>query len=347
MPWISRSFSQAIRQQQALHPKDVIQDVQALTSASIPPSNSDIVQCLNNCKALTSNARQSTTVKEEEVQGTRQGTASSSLSLLEETHSRQSFAGSQGVGDLSDALYKLIKAPQIFLSPEVLALYIDLQSCLGRPETLPAVLNMFANKAIPIHGSSPLQVRKQNPRSIKAAVPPELANKALDAAVEARELSLCLDVIEETTRQPAYLKRKFITQAWPLAAGAGLTPPFAYFLATKFSAWQTVLSESSALWSSFIAICCYTYCVSAIGTFSYITRNDHHERISWQDGIPLWERWAREDERAMMEKVAAAWGFKEKDRRGEEEGEEWEALKELTAMRDMLLDRTELMENME
>jgi hypothetical protein len=42
-----------------------------------------------------------------------------------------------------------------------------------------------------------------------------------------------------------------------------------------------------------------------------------------------------------------AWGFKDVLRRGEEEGEEWENLREFIGMRGMILDKTELMEGMQ
>ena len=48
-----------------------------------------------------------------------------------------------------------------------------------------------------------------------------------------------------------------------------------------------------------------------------------------------------------MDKVALAWGFKSVDLRGEEEGEEWEALREFIGMRGMILDKTDLMPGMQ
>lgn len=55
----------------------------------------------------------------------------------------------------------------------------------------------------------------------------------------------------------------------------------------------------------------------------------------------------REDERAMVDRIAIAWGFKDKKKRGEEEGEEWEWLREWAGRRAMILDAAELMEGME
>lgn len=77
------------------------------------------------------------------------------------------------------------------------------------------------------------------------------------------------------------------------------------------------------------------------------TANDQMERVTWSQGMPLRERWIREEERAAIDKVAQAWGFNETWRRGEEEGDDWEVLREWVAARGMILDAAELMEGME
>ena len=77
------------------------------------------------------------------------------------------------------------------------------------------------------------------------------------------------------------------------------------------------------------------------------TANDQMDRITWAKGVPLWERWVREEERAALDRVAGKWGFGDVERRGEEEGGEWEVLREAVGLRGMVLDRSELMEGME
>ena len=84
-----------------------------------------------------------------------------------------------------------------------------------------------------------------------------------------------------------------------------------------------------------------------IGFVAVTTANDQMDRVTWATGMPLRERWLREEERAAIDRVAGAWGFKERWKRGEEVGEEWEALREWTGLRGMILDRTELMDGME
>lgn len=90
--------------------------------------------------------------------------------------------------------------------------------------------------------------------------------------------------------------------------------------------------------------------MTAVGSIGYValtTRNDQMERVTWVIGLPLWERWVREDERAACDAVAQAWGFRERGRWGEEEGEKWEMLKEWLGIRGMVLDKVGLMEGME
>ncbi|KAI5301299.1 hypothetical protein KEM56_001835 [Ascosphaera pollenicola] len=70
-------------------------------------------------------------------------------------------------------------------------------------------------------------------------------------------------------------------------------------------------------------------------------------RVVWMPGTPLRERWLREKERAALDRIASAWGFKDVTRRGEEEGEDWEALREIIGLRGMVLDKTDLMDGME
>ena len=82
------------------------------------------------------------------------------------------------------------------------------------------------------------------------------------------------------------------------------------------------------------------------GFVAMTTANDHHDRVVWRPGVPLFERWLREDERAALDRIAGAWGFKESWKRGDEEGEEWEGLREWCLLRGMVLDKPDLMPGM-
>lgn len=91
----------------------------------------------------------------------------------------------------------------------------------------------------------------------------------------------------------------------------------------------------------------YTTAVATVGYVALTTANDQMVRVTWATGLPLWERWMREEERNAMDKIAQAWGFKNRDKWGEEEGDEWDLLKEWTGVRGMIVDRVELMDGME
>lgn len=91
----------------------------------------------------------------------------------------------------------------------------------------------------------------------------------------------------------------------------------------------------------------YTAAVGTVGYVALTTANDQMVRVTWAMGVPLWERWVREEERGAIDKISQAWGFASKDKWGEEEGEEWEYLKEFCGLRGMMLDRVELMDGME
>ena len=90
--------------------------------------------------------------------------------------------------------------------------------------------------------------------------------------------------------------------------------------------------------------------ITTITGLAYVvitTANDQMERVTWARGEPLWERWVREEERRAWDLVAMGWGFKDVSRRGEEEGLEWERLREEVGVRGMVLDAVNLMEGME
>ena len=98
---------------------------------------------------------------------------------------------------------------------------------------------------------------------------------------------------------------------------------------------------------TFAGVLTYLGATSTLGYIAVTTSNDQMRRVTWIDGTPLHERWIREDERALLDQVALRWGFQEKSRWGEEEGQDWDALREWIGVRGMILDRVSLMEGME
>lgn len=107
------------------------------------------------------------------------------------------------------------------------------------------------------------------------------------------------------------------------------------------------MSPSYATGVAFAGFMAYLGTVTGLGYVVITTANDQMDRVTWAKGVPLWERWVREEERAAWDRVAGEWGFKDRSRRGEEEGEEWDRLREEVGIRGMVLDQVELMDGME
>ena len=57
--------------------------------------------------------------------------------------------------------------------------------------------------------------------------------------------------------------------------------------------------------------------------------------------------WNDDGARKELVKFFEAWGFEDRHRRGEEQGEEWEALRDTIGLRGMVLDKTEFLEGMQ
>ncbi|MCJ1391616.1 hypothetical protein MMC18_004480 [Xylographa bjoerkii] len=254
---------------------------------------------------------------------------------------------SQAIERLSNAAYKIVVDPKVFISPRILEIYVNIQSLLGRPDTLSQVLSLYANKPVPKPGTAPIRYTAVNPASLAAAVPIKTANEALTAAIQSKNLPLCLDIINSSVCATAFRRTKIFKRAVIPLLGFSLAPLAAYTLASQISVYQDTMSPEMATNVAFAGILAYVALTGTIGVVAVTTANDQMDRVTWATGTPLRERWLREEERAMIDRVAGAWGFKETWRRGEEEGLDWAALREFTGLRGMVLDRVELMEGME
>lgn len=186
-----------------------------------------------------------------------------------------------------------------------------------------------------------------SPDKINAAVPANIADVALAAAITAHDLPLAIEIIRTTFCTPAFRKAKLLRQAIVPVSGLALAPVAAYTLSTVFASHATLLSPAMATNIAFAGIMTYVAAVSTVGYVAITTSNDQMDRVTWAQGVPLWERWVREEERGAVDRLAQAWGFKERDRRGDEEGEEWESLREWVGRRGMVLDAVGLMDGME
>ncbi|KAK5134110.1 hypothetical protein LTR08_006885 [Meristemomyces frigidus] len=250
---------------------------------------------------------------------------------------------------ISEKAEELLRHPPLFITPAILRHYVDLQTLLHQPTSFPAIFDLYAHKPHPAqptpHG--PITYTPAAPAKISAAVDATTATTALASATAAHNLPLAIAIITTTFARPSFRKHKILRQlALPLSTLA-LAPLAAYTLSAQFAAYQTTMAPAYATGVAFAGISTYIASVSSIGYVAITTANDQMERVTWAQGVPLWERWMREEERRACDVVAQAWGFAEVEKRGEEEGEGWEELREFVGVRGMVLDRAELMEGME
>jgi hypothetical protein len=253
----------------------------------------------------------------------------------------------QMIDRISEAAYVILAHPTVFITPELLQKYVKVQATLGKPETLPRAFQLYASKPVPQEVSGSIKYTKQNPKKASNAVSTEVAETALDTAIEAKNLDAAVGIIENTYTTTAFIRSKLVRKTTlPLATFAA-TPFAAYGLARNFSLFQDAMDAAAATNVAFAGILAYVGFTATIGIVAVTTANDQMKRVSWAPGVALRARWIREEERAALDKIACAWGFAEKWRQGEEEGPEWDALREYIGQKGMVLDRTELMEGME
>ena len=336
--------------------QQVAKDASVLHNSDSVPSDEAVVQLLQRCQEIV----ETLVSREQDQQGQassaprEEGSAISSLLDLEEKNAGKKRTKSaarnippQLANSISHVANDLVKDEKVFISPSVLACYIKIHTLLKKAEHFPEVFHLYANKPVPEENSSPVKYHKANPSDINSAVPSDLANMALDVAIEQRNLSLVLAIIDNTFCAPAFHRAKIFKKAGVPLAGLAITPAACYTMASWVGELQNSMDPSTATGIAFAAGLAYVGGVSSIGVLAITTANDQMERVTWLPGMPLRHRWLREEERAAMDKVALAWGFKSVDLRGEEEGEEWEALREFIGMRGMILDKTDLMPGMQ
>jgi hypothetical protein len=247
---------------------------------------------------------------------------------------------------LSKLAEGLLKHPQVFISPNILARYVSLQRLLARPWAIPEILHLYANKEIPVLGSSPPTYKKPSPKATKSAVPHQVAHEALTAAIEVKDLGLALDMVQLTCSTPAWRRRRLMTKLGFPTVMAAIAPLALYMIAQEFSVYSNYVDPDRFRLYSFMGLSTYVLCTGTLGFVALTTHNDHHDRVVWRPGMPLLDRYAREDERAALDRIAGAWGFKEVWKRGDEEGEDWEGLRRWILLRGMVLDKADLMPGM-
>ncbi|KAH7403369.1 hypothetical protein BKA64DRAFT_448231 [Cadophora sp. MPI-SDFR-AT-0126] len=317
-----------------------------LMQESIPTENETII-VLDACKS-TANLL----VLDQQNSNKRDGAASALLSLDESSAKKIPVHKlppklQRLVDQLSSLAYSIVKFPPVFISPEVLNLYVSIQSILGKPETFPEVFRLYANKPFPKEGSDPITYSKPNPNKSANAIPLQVADQALQAAIDAKQLVVAMEIIETSYTTKAAHRAKFIRKGLLPATGLAVAPIAAYTVASQLAILQTTMDTAMATNVAFAGILAYVGFTATVGVVAVTTANDQMDRVTWAQGVPLRQRWIREEERSAIDKIAGAWGFREVWRRGEEEGEDWDALREWIGRKSMMLDRVELMEGME
>ncbi|KAK5990812.1 hypothetical protein PT974_09085 [Cladobotryum mycophilum] len=248
---------------------------------------------------------------------------------------------------ISYAAYTIITHPNVEMTPEFLELYVQTQAQLGRPESLPSVLELYATKSKPVVKDGQISYVTQNPNAVSKAIEPAVADMALQTAIDAKSLDSALGIVEASYCVSAFKRQKLLKHATAPAIGLATLPFGIFGLSTAYAAyWQNTMDITTATGIGIAGISGYFFVVGSLGMIAKLSNKDQMKRVTWTPGTPLRYRWLREEERAAMDKVAIAWGFREPWRHGEETGPEWEGLKEYMGYRQMLLDRVEFMEGM-
>lgn len=248
---------------------------------------------------------------------------------------------------LSSLAHSVVLSPLVFISPRILEQYVELHYLLERPGTLPEVFRLFAHKPVPEEGSSPVKFLPSKPDQAASAIPLHIADRALQTAIDAKQLDVAMNIVGTSYATKAARRAKFIRKALLPVTGLAAAPLAAYVLATKFGLYQTSMEPQTATNMAFVGILAYVGFTTTIGVVAVTTANDQMDRVTWATGMPLRERWLREEERAAIDRIAGSWGFRQMWRRGEEEGQDWAELREWIGRKGMILDRSELMEGME
>jgi hypothetical protein len=333
--------------------KEIARDATALHESNTVASNEMVIQLLQRCQRVAESLVSQERDQSEGSSG--EGNAISSLLDLEEkqtaakikTQPQPPHPDPRLAESISEIAINILKDEKVFISPEALSSCTETLTLLRRAEHFPEIFYLYANKPVPEENSSPVKLLKPNPKSVNSAVPAELANKALGIAIEQKNLSLVLAIIDNTFCAPAFHRAKIFKKAGVPLVGLAAAPAACYALASWAATFQNTMDPNVATGIAFAATLAYVGGTSSMGILAITTANDQMERVVWIPGIPLRQRWLREEERAAMDRVAVAWGFKDPYMRGEEVGEEWASLREFIGMRGMILDKTELMEGME
>jgi hypothetical protein len=334
--------------------EDVLHDAEVLTDKLLSSEGSPKPSDVNEVMKQLEQVAEKVMAPQAPATTPQDGSEMSALLSLNKGAAKSSSVAQNGSSTAKSAAAKLeqlalsvLEHPPIFITPNVLKRYVNIMSILKKPETLPGVFDLYANKPIPIEGSKPVKYKQANPKKASSAVEKPTADIALQTALDAKDLQAAMDIVETSYNTTAFRRAKFVRKAMVPVVGLGLAPVAAYAIAGKLATYQTTMDPSSAQNIAFVGILGYIGFTATTAVVAITTANDQMVRITWAPGMPLRERWMREEERFAIDQIAQAWGFEEVWRRGEEEGEEWEAIREWAGRKGMILDKSNLMEGME
>ena len=323
----------------------------AVINESRVPKEDDLVRSLEICDRLARSI--SKKVKGLPVEGSPINTPVKNLLSLEDQRNQQAVSLSNSKSwrgswrtDIEATSLSIIADKNTFITPKLLKIFISTLTVVQRLQNLPAVFDLYASKPIPIRGTSPVSYARPDPTSIKAAIPLEVAQLGLDAAIEARDLALCLNIVSTTVATSAFRRNKVVRKVSVPAFMVFLTPLAAYELAVKYTESAVRSDPDYAFDHSFLAFLTFFTMTSVMGFYA-IVQSAEMERVTWRPGTKLHSKWTREEERNFADQIAQAWGFQDDLKRGEEEGKDWKNLRKWLMNRSMDLDRADLMEGME
>ncbi|KAK8192810.1 hypothetical protein IWZ00DRAFT_436527 [Phyllosticta capitalensis] len=314
---------------------------QILSQKDSVPSEDVLVPIMREADQLAAMVQKSTP---EPAPASKQS-ASDAASLLSDLETAAPLARNPAE-KLSSLVHQLMLHPPVFINPEMLELYVKVQAKLRQPEKILDIFELYATKPIPKPNSSPVQYKQPKPDRILAAIPTKIANEAVDAALANKDMFLAMEMVENTFRTRAFNKAKLVRKVTLPLLGVGSLPIALYYLAQMYAEAQTSEENFTAALKVYAGGSAYLAAVIGLGFVSISTWNDQMERVTWAKGTPLSVRYMREEERAAIDRIALAVGFRDKNRWGEEEGEEWEAFLEWAAMRWMVVDDVGLQEEM-
>lgn len=250
--------------------------------------------------------------------------------------------------DVAALAYRILSAPAIFLTPDILEAYVRLHALIRDANPLPAAFTLYTTKpTLTISDKTGPVLTPPNPAKARQAIPTPIADTALHTAIDARDMMAALDLIDTSYAAAAFRRAKIVRRVVPLAAAALAAPVAIYSAADLLAGLQGEVDRSLAIQYAFAGLLAYSAFAGSIGAMAVLSANDQMVRVTWLPGTPLRERWFREEERRALDTVAQAWGFGDVHRRGFEEGPEWELLREVVERKGMRLDVPELLEGMQ